>query len=212
MPDEGFHEIQLKGKQLVFLFMAATVVSVVIFLCGVMVGRGVRAPLALDQTESAAEVVDPTSTPPIAASDQTVPEGTPLSTQETLTYPERLEAPTPVSETLREPVASAPNVPDPAPEVAPVREPAVRAARTPSSEPAGKGYVVQVMAANTRADAESLARRLGSKGYPTFVTLADGATRSQFRVRVGKYNNLREAEAVAQRLKKEEQFNTWITR
>ena len=29
MSDEGFHEIQLNGKQLVFLFMAATVVSVV---------------------------------------------------------------------------------------------------------------------------------------------------------------------------------------
>ena len=49
MSDEGFHEIQLNGKQLVFLFMAATVVSVVIFLCGVMVGRGVR-----DRTVSAA--------------------------------------------------------------------------------------------------------------------------------------------------------------
>jgi DedD protein len=43
MSDDAFHEIQLNGKQLVFLFMAATVVSVVIFLCGVMVGRGVRA-------------------------------------------------------------------------------------------------------------------------------------------------------------------------
>src|SRR5213594_3082824 len=41
--NEGFHEIQLNGKQLVFLFMAATVVSVVIFLWGVLVGRGVRA-------------------------------------------------------------------------------------------------------------------------------------------------------------------------
>ena len=40
--DDGFHEIQLNGKQLVFLFMAATVVSVVIFLCGVLVGRGDR--------------------------------------------------------------------------------------------------------------------------------------------------------------------------
>ena len=40
--DDGFHEIQLNGKQLVFLFMAVTVVSVVIFLSGVLVGRGVR--------------------------------------------------------------------------------------------------------------------------------------------------------------------------
>ena len=41
--DDGFHEIQLNGKQLVFLGMATTLVSVVIFLCGVLVGRGVRA-------------------------------------------------------------------------------------------------------------------------------------------------------------------------
>jgi cell division septation protein DedD len=48
--DDGFHEIQLNGKQLVFLFMAATVVSVVIFLCGVLVGRGVRAERTVSQT------------------------------------------------------------------------------------------------------------------------------------------------------------------
>ena len=40
--DDAFREIQLNGKQLVFLFMVATVVSVVIFLCGVFVGRGVQ--------------------------------------------------------------------------------------------------------------------------------------------------------------------------
>jgi cell division septation protein DedD len=66
MSDEGFHEIQLNGKQLVFLFMAATVVSVVIFLCGVMVGRGVRAdrgPMdAAEATLSAAPAV--TNPPP----------------------------------------------------------------------------------------------------------------------------------------------------
>ena len=42
MSDEQFHEFHLDGKQMVFLFMASTVVAVVIFLCGVMVGRGVR--------------------------------------------------------------------------------------------------------------------------------------------------------------------------
>ena len=55
-PDDGFHEIQLNGKQLVFLFMAATVVSVVIFLCGVLVGRGVRVErAAIDQAEVLAQ-------------------------------------------------------------------------------------------------------------------------------------------------------------
>jgi DedD protein len=41
MSDDGSQETQLRGKQLVFLGMSVTVVAVVIFLCGVMVGRGV---------------------------------------------------------------------------------------------------------------------------------------------------------------------------
>src|SRR5688500_17478909 len=41
--DDAFREIQLSGKQLVFLFMAVVVIAVVIFLTGVQVGRGVRA-------------------------------------------------------------------------------------------------------------------------------------------------------------------------
>jgi cell division septation protein DedD len=67
MSDEGFHEIQLNGKQLVFLFMAATVVSVVIFLCGVMVGRGVRAERGAVEAAS----VDPTAMP--AAAEHATP-------------------------------------------------------------------------------------------------------------------------------------------
>ena len=45
MTDQQFHEIQLSGKQLVFVFMSAVVVAVVIFLLGVSVGRGVRGSL-----------------------------------------------------------------------------------------------------------------------------------------------------------------------
>lgn len=40
--DDGFREIQLNGKQLMFAFMATMVASVVIFLCGVLVGRNVE--------------------------------------------------------------------------------------------------------------------------------------------------------------------------
>jgi cell division septation protein DedD len=52
--DDGFREIQLNGKQLVFLFMATTIVAVVIFLCGVMVGRGVRGAALSAGAEAAA--------------------------------------------------------------------------------------------------------------------------------------------------------------
>ena len=104
MSDDGFHEIQLNGKQLVFLFMAATVVSVVIFLCGVMVGRGVVRAQQSSQLASATDEAasDPTlvarTAPPAASASGDAP----LSTQETLTYPQRLEEPEPPAETLRE--------------------------------------------------------------------------------------------------------------
>src|SRR6185503_4550276 len=63
MADEGVHEIQLNGKQLVFMFMAVTVVAVVIFLCGVMVGRGVRAPRAAEAPDTTTQApADPTAT------------------------------------------------------------------------------------------------------------------------------------------------------
>ena len=98
--DDGFHEIQLNGKQLVFLFMAATVVSVVIFLCGVLVGRGVRAERG-NGTETAAvndspADITPTQPPPplvspAAGSDPTAAAAPPPA--EDFTYPRRLEQP-----------------------------------------------------------------------------------------------------------------------
>src|SRR5687767_2925620 len=107
MSDEGFHEIQLNGKQLVFLFMSATVVSVVIFLCGVMVGRGVRPAHAAVVAETAATLVDPTASVRTAATPTTVmTDRQPVSTQEELTYAERLERAVPPPETLKDPVRS----------------------------------------------------------------------------------------------------------
>ncbi|OFW15925.1 MAG: hypothetical protein A3F70_14930 [Acidobacteria bacterium RIFCSPLOWO2_12_FULL_67_14] len=259
MQDEGFHEIQLDGKQLVFLFMAATVVAVVIFLCGVMVGRGVpqRAAPSSDIPQQAA--IDPTAgahAAPVAVVASTGIE--PTTAGETLTYPERLSDPAPVSETLApaaEPAAPAatprsmPSAPKPssvppsqltpkpasapassvaapapkpavAPKPVPVPAPPAPAAVPPPSpaplavdassltEPTGSGFVVQVAAVRQRAEAERIARRLSTKGYPAFVTTAG----ANFRIRVGKYDDRRQAEAIAGRLQREEQFKPWITR
>jgi cell division septation protein DedD len=230
MSDEGFHEIQLNGKQLVFLFMAATVVAVVIFLCGVMVGRGVQVQQSV-LAAAADRVSDPTAAAPAPAASTTG--DAPLSTQETLTYTERLEDPNPTAETLREspealsepegPAGPAAAAPRPAPAPAPPtrgastaagRAPAAAsppAAATVSAEPSGTGFVVQVAAVNDRGEANAIARRLTGKGYPAFVTTPAGAARV-FRVRVGKYQDRRQAESIAGRLEKEEQFKPWITR
>src|SRR5687768_1974634 len=102
MSDDGFHEIQLNGKQLVFLFMAATVVAVVIFLCGVMVGRGVptRAAAPIDSPEQAA--LDPTASLQGLSVTRTIAndDNAPVAAQETLTYPTLLEDPNPPVEIL----------------------------------------------------------------------------------------------------------------
>jgi cell division protein FtsN len=211
MADEGFHEIELKGKQLVFLFMAASVVSVVIFLLGVMVGRGVPPAVAAEEavlTEDAS--VDPTAIVDPAPTRQ--PEGAPVSTREDLSYDDRLEADTPRAEALKPAVEATAHVPEPAVEPIPAEASPAPPPNPKLDEPAGKGYVVQVMATRTRADAERLAQSLGAKGYPAFVTVSPAATPTPFRVRVGKYNNIREAQSVSTRLEKEEQFKPWVTR
>jgi hypothetical protein len=91
--DEGFREIQLNGKQLVFLFMAATVVSVVIFLCGVLVGRGVRAePRGAADVASTAVVPDPVPAPSGQASPvPSQPPAEPPAPADELSYFDRLQ-------------------------------------------------------------------------------------------------------------------------
>lgn len=221
MSDDGFHEIQLNGKQLVFLFMAATVVSVVIFLCGVMVGRGVRAPRATEQADAITESIsDPTAA---LQSPAPVPDppstGASASSQEKLTYADRLGTATPPPETLKEPVAADKAAPEvkavsavkaPAPEPPPVPA-AVRTSKPATAEAAG-GYVVQVAAVKVRSEADTIAKRLASKGFPSFVTSPSAGDARVYRVRVGKYSDRREAESVARRLEKEEQLKPWITR
>jgi DedD protein len=242
MQDDAFHEIQLNGKQLVFLFMAATVVAVVIFLCGVMVGRGVPQ-RAGDVTEVPLEAaaIDPTVLPPAATSSSSSTAAAPLTASETLTYTERLEEPTPAAESLKapadtatatssvpapaaQPVAEKPRpvaaAPAPAPAalppapIAPTKPatpPAAAVTPAAAKEPSGAGFVVQVAAVKERGEADAIARRLSTKGYPAFITTAPGGVQ-MFRVRVGKFPDRREAETIAGRLEKEEQFKPWITR
>ena len=249
MADEGFREIQLKGKQLVFLFMAATVVAVVVFLCGVMVGRGVQGSVvgSVEQASFYPGASEQTPSPARAASTD---RNAPITAQETLTYSSLLEGPEPLAEALApaaepatvvsepvvvtQPVPASPQ-PEPAiaipsavasaappatpPRTAPTMEAPV-APRSPETvaavaepgatfaEPPGSGFVVQVVAVRQLVQANAIASGLAAKGYPAFVTVSG----PNFRVRIGKYADRREAEAVAGRLEQEERFKPWITR
>lgn len=203
--------------------MAATVVSVVIFLCGVLVGRGVRAERGdLVQTSAANEATatDVAPAPPSGASLAPAPAATtgdpgaagPAPPLDELSYFNRLEKPNPPAETLKTPekpapTPKAPERPVPAPATAPV------AAKdtTPPVPAASLGYAVQIAALNVRSEADAVAKRLASKGYATYVDALPDRTPALFRVRVGTFKTKREAEAMAAKLKKEEQFNPWVT-
>jgi cell division septation protein DedD len=213
MVEEEFHEIQLNGKQLVFLFMAGTVAAVVIFLCGLMVGRNLRSPRPDTAVTTAEPVVtDPTRPeatlpPPATAANEG---GTPVSAKETLTYPERLEARTPPAENLRTIEEKPPPPATPAPPAAAAATAATVSKTHP--EPSGSGYVVQVQAVTTLAEADTIASRLNAKGYPAFVTTTEPGKPRFFRIRVGKYPNRRDAEAIKTKLEKQEQYKPLITR
>jgi cell division septation protein DedD len=246
--DEGFREIQLNGKQLIFLFMAVTVVSVVIFLFGVLVGRGVREGAVAAEVASSEVAPDAgpahtsDNTPaPASAGDATAP---PHASQgEELSYSERLLRDTPPEENLKpssapqaaraqapeapapivqEPVVEKPVVEKPpvqAPPAAaapapPAGKPAAAAAVAEASDPSGPGFAVQVAAYRDRRDADTLAKQLAAKGYPAFVMdPVKGSSTALFRVRVGKYKTLKDAEAVGTRLQTSEQLtNAWIAR
>lgn len=254
-------EPPLHGKQLVFVFMAATVAAVVIFLAGVMVGRGVR--LQRGGFAVGEMAADPTldPAPPLAAPTGTTAQGPSPASREGLTYPTQLSelnppdvmaepAEDPTAEVLGRATPKEPARPAVAPpvkkETAPKTEPAKpdaaplakallnaqlasgdAAVKAPAAPPAaaataakvpstgvqageaGKGYAVQVAAVRDRSEADRIATRLKGKGYATYIT---SPAPGMFRVRVGKFEQLREAEATAARLEKEEQFKPWITK
>jgi cell division septation protein DedD len=208
--DDGFHEIQLSGKQLVFLFMATTVVAVVIFLCGVLVGRGVRpsTPQAASASLSAASA-DPGVLPPSTGTASPPQQSAAAGTPEDLSYHRRLqgEAGAAGSGVATEEQLKAREAGPPKP-----ADPPVAAPSAPPPGPNG-GWVVQIAALRDRAAADAIVRRLTGKGYPTFLLEpAPGTPAPGYRVRVGRYADRREAERIARRLEREEQFRPFITR
>ena len=207
--------------------MAATVVSVVIFLCGVLVGRGVR-------VERTAVTEDATLTEPPAA-DPAPPSGgpapaavsadpraavPPIATED-LSYFNRLERSNQPIEDLK-PAAKPPAAegkaaadkapPKVAPSTPPKESPSPKDKEAAPVPPAGSGYAVQVAALNVRSEADAIARKLASKGYAAYVQTPSDGTPSVYRVRIGTFKTRREAETVAARLQKEEQYKPWVTK
>ena len=202
MADQSFREIQLGGKQLVFLFMCAVVLTVVVFLLGVSVGRDMRAVSAPPASQAAAS----TTTAGLPAAAVEPPPAASTSAATELNYPQVLKGqdpskappPSPISEqppaeTSRpEPrghAADAPKATKSEPPPAPAPPPVAPAAAT-TSKPAtaASGWVVQVEAFSGSDVANREAAKLQARGYPAFVFTEGASTPGpRYKVRVGPY-------------------------
>jgi len=239
MSDDVSQETQLRGKQLVFLGMSVAVVAVVIFLCGVLVGRGVptarQAPAVAIEADPAtdatsAEAVEPD---PVASQPQGDTAAAPLE------YPV-IVSDDPGTDSLvkndapRQPFAadtpaagsapagraqSAParttekaSIPAPAPPAPRADPKAAAVASGAAGSPERGGFLVQVAAYQREGDAATVSDRLKRKGYPAFVTTATTPAGTWFRVRVGSFDTRAEAQDMAMKLKRDEQLEPWVTR
>lgn len=229
--DDGFHEIQLSGKQLVFLFMATTVVSIVIFLCGVLVGRGVQ--------QARASISDETTTESLAEANPDETTAAPTAGRPTnvegLTYAGNLQSDTPppaevqagaaanLRQTVEVPPAPAASQPAPEPvvtSVTPVAKETTPPRKDPAPPPApvaaapagDGGFTVQVTALKNRPEADAIANRLQARGYKAYVVAPAGGGQVIYKVRVGMDMQRADAEKVMRRLQSEEKFKPWITR
>ncbi len=175
MTESPLREIQLTGKKLVFVFMSALLVAVVVFLLGVWVGRGIGDPAARGVAAAGSSVAGDTQ---VAANAGAEPGK--------LNYPNVLQG----------------NPPSAPPVQAPGKPPAAAPAGRSTTPPAATGgWVVQLGAFGSKANADGLAARLKAKNHAAYViSLPVGP---QFKVRVGPFANEAEARQAAARLSKE---------
>lgn len=213
--DDGFHEIQLSGKQLVFLFMAATTVAVMIFLLGVWVGRSVptdRNGTGNDPGTMASATPPPAETPSQPVQSSGPPSAEPpapaVEPEDELTYAKRLQADSAPSEKLKTPATVASKPPAPAATPAPA-QPKPQPAAPQGAGRAG-AWIVQVVSLQDRAAAAAIAKRLAGKGYPAFVLDPAAGGPRIYRVQVGGYSDKNDAEQASRRLERDEQFKPFV--
>jgi cell division protein FtsN len=188
MSDQGFREVQLSGKQVVFLFMALAVALIGTFLLGVSVGRHVEPEAVTAQaTPTATPVTDLNSSAPMP------PPTTPAPGD--LQYPKTLRGadPSKPAPSATPPVAASPTAtPEPA-----------KPTPTPSSKPAspapanGGQWFVQVDSFSAKTNADRQVSDLKAKNVAATIVRSG----TLFQVRVGPFERSA-ADAMHARLQK----------
>ena len=201
MNDSGFREIQLSGKQVVFLFMAGVVAAVAIFLLGVSVGRGVIQPGTAANASTAPVGTVADAGPPGPLPPAQTPKRGELEYHETLKGggDPKTAAPPPAATTT----PTATPVATPAP---PVTKPTPTPAAKPPApaKPAAAAteqWYVQVDSFASRDNASRRQAELKAKGFAASIYTAPGEG-ARYKVRIGPFDAAA-ADAMMARLRKE---------
>jgi cell division septation protein DedD len=187
--EETAREFQLETRHLAFLIALVVALCLASFMLGRWVERQNRGPAVADlaKPEGGGQVAD--------AGD----------VAKDLTFFDSLKTDRPAPlETARE---TAPATRPPRPEM-PVRAATAPPAPHPSDprRSVNEGVMIQVFASRDKAAAESIRKRLRTRGY-TALLVPDGGS---WKVRVGPYADREEAERSAAVLRQQENLKTWI--
>jgi DedD protein len=228
--EKSYYEIQLDNKQLILVFLAAVTVCVLIFVLGVMIGKGQKEAEIAAATRS--EKNTAASEPDSSAPQQAVSDVTSDSEVEEKTVPPKtVKNIQPVEPEQKEPEKAAPVVEKPQEKYAyedldkTEQEPVVEKEKTAAVEtvakktavredqpkPAGGAhYTVQVMATSSKPKAQEQLSILKSRGYKPFMDETKTGENSVFKVRVGKFADTHEAKAMASKIKSDLKLETWV--
>jgi len=219
MADDGFHEIQLGKKQLVFAFMAAAVALVVTFLIGVWVGRDVRRPDSELVAEAPAGDITPDAPQPptqVPPQDLDYNARLQMGAANTTSKPQEavkpVDPPTPAAETGPPETAPKPAAATDTKKTTPdAKTTSEGKPATAAAAPSAKGVMLQVGAFGSTKPADTLMNRLKKKGYDAFVFTAPSGP-SRYKVRVGPFADRPAADAASARLKAEERLTPLVVR
>ena len=237
--EKSFYEIQLDNKQLILVFLAAVTVCVLIFVLGVMIGKGQKeaefAAAARNQKNTAPAEPD-NNAPTQALSDVTSDKS---EEAKSTPPPEPVqEKPSPPEQTAKQIAKqTAPPAPDPEkakekpkqkyayedldkpeePAAAPKKEPEPAKTAAKGTEQAEEStsagnskYTVQVIATSSRPKAEEQISRLKSKGYKPFLDETSSGDTQVFKVRVGRFVDTKDAKELASKIKSDTKLETWV--
>lgn len=211
--EKSFYEIQLDNKQLVLVFLAALTVCVLIFVLGVMIGKGQKEAeiAAASKQESAVQMpVADEPAPQQVVTDLPVQQSKPVETKKVTTQPVADRYSLDDLDTKYEDSQKA---------SAPLKTVnSAEAAEPDADDPEGmqesakaKQFTVQVIATSSKTKAQEQLSVLKSKGYKPFLDQEQTGAGLIFKVRVGKYEDSTSARQMVARLKKDFKLEPWVT-